>query len=172
MDRPDKNEYPCWEKDHIQLVPDGDVIDFLKDQQKRTVQFFGNISPHKEEYRYAPDKWSLREVIGHCLDAERIFAYRALRFSRRDSNPLPGFDENEYVKQSGYNSIPLKHLKDEFNALRESNIFLFSGFTDEMLLRRGKASDYTISVRAIIYITAGHLEHHLNIIKERYLKAE
>jgi len=169
MNRPDKTEYADYYHKYVQNVPEGNITDILEDQLNSAVEFLSNISEDKSLYRYEPDKWSIREVLGHIVDSERVFAYRALRFSRGDQKSLQSFDENFYINHSNYNSISLKNLIEEFFHLRKSTIALFNGMKNEMWLNKGNASGYDVTVRGLAYIIAGHTEHHLRIIKERYL---
>lgn len=169
MNRPDKTEYAEYYHKYIQAVPNGDISDILENQLNTTVELFSNITEEKSLYRYAPGKWCIREVLGHIIDAERVFAYRALRFSRGDQKPLQGFDENEYINNSSYERRNLPMLIEEFFNIRKSTISLFKSMHNEMWLKRGNASGYDVSVRGLAYIIAGHTEHHLEIIKERYL---
>ena len=130
-----------------------------------------SIANDKLEYRYDKGKWTIKEVIQHLMDAERIFAYRALRIARQDQTPLPGFEQNDYVQPSQANERSLDDLINEFKAIRASTVALFNSFTDKMLLAKGTASNSPVSVRAIGFIIMGHEIHHCQVIKERYLNA-
>ncbi|MDQ7817879.1 MAG: DinB family protein [Melioribacteraceae bacterium] len=169
MNRPDKTEYAEYYHKYVEAVPDGDISDVLEDQLIAAVNLFSNISEDKSKQRYAPGKWSIREVLGHIMDAERVFAYRALRFSRGDQKPLQGFDENEYINNSNYDKTNLSLLIEEFLNLRRSTISVFRSMKNEMWLKKGNASGYDVTVRGLAYIIAGHAEHHFEVIKERYL---
>lgn len=169
MNRPDKTEYAEYYHKYIQAVPNEDISDILEDQLNTAVGLFSNITEEKSQYRYEPGKWSIREVLGHIIDAERVFAYRALRFSRGDQKPLQGFDENEYINNSNYDKTNLTLLIEEFSNIRKSTIALFKSLNNEMWLKKGNASGHDVTVRGLAYIIAGHTEHHLEIIKERYL---
>lgn len=169
MNRPDKSEYAEYYHKYVQGVPEGNITDILEDQLNSTVEFLSGISEDKSLFRYEQNKWSIREVLGHIIDSERVFAYRALRFSRGDQKPLQGFDENHYINNSSYNSISLQLLIEEFFHLRKSTIALFRSMQNEMWLNKGTASGYDVTVRGLAYIIVGHTEHHLRIIKERYL---
>lgn len=169
MKHPHKEEYATYYHTYVDKVPNGDIIKILQKQIDQIKKLLKNVSKKKSLFRYSPDKWSVREILGHIIDTERVFAYRALRFARNDQNDLPGFDENEYVRQSNYNEIKLKELVDEFCALRKSNIIMFKNFSDEVSLRRGSANGNSFTVRAMPYIMAGHVNHHLGIIKDKYL---
>lgn len=169
MNRPDKNEYAEYYHKYVTYVPDGDIRDVLEDQLNSTITFLSNIDEEKSKLRYAPGKWSMREVLGHIIDSERVFAYRALRFSRGDDKPLQGFDENLYIHNSNYDSTNFSRLIEEFSLIRQSTVALFTCLRDEQWLKKGNASGYYVTVRGLAYIIAGHTEHHLNVIKERYL---
>jgi hypothetical protein len=119
-------------------------------------------------HRYGPDKWSIKEVLGHLIDAERVFAYRALRFGRADQTPLAGFDENTYVPAGRFGDRTLANVADEFRAVREATVRLLEGMPDEAFARSGKANDAAITVRALAWIMAGHERHHVGVLKERY----
>ncbi len=169
MNRPDKNEYAEYYHKYVTCVPDGDIRDVLEDQLNSTITFLSNIDEEKSKLRYAPGKWSLREVLGHIIDSERVFVYRALRFSRGDEKPLQGFDENLYIHNSNYDSTNFSRLIEEFSLIRQSTVALFTSLRDEQWLKKGNASGHDVTVRGLAYIIAGHSEHHLNVIKERYL---
>lgn len=170
MRRPKKEEYAAYYHTYVDTVPDGDIIKILNKQNDQIKKLLANTSKKKSLFRYTPGKWNVREIIGHMIDTERVFAYRALRFARNDQTDLPGFDENEYIRHSNYTDIKLKELVDEFCALRKSNAIMFKNFSDEITMRSGRANGNSFTVRAMAYITVGHVNHHLGIIKERYLK--
>jgi len=169
MTRPDPTEYMPYFGKYIALVEGDDIIAALSNQLDVTLARLRPLSESQGELRYAPGKWSIKEVIGHLIDAERIFAYRALRFARNDQSALPGFDENNYVANSNFGERRLADLAEEYEFVRKSNIYLFRHLGEEVWLRRGKANDNEISVRALAYCIAGHERHHLGIIRERYL---
>jgi uncharacterized damage-inducible protein DinB len=166
--KPQSDEYSSYHNTYISKVPDGDVLLLLEQLKETTSSLFSNLSKDKANYAYAEGKWTIKEVLGHLIDQERIFGYRALCFSR-ESIELPGYDQDLYVSNSNSKSRTIQDLISEFRAIRESNLFLFRSFNNEQLLRKGIANGYTISVRAIVYIIAGHELHHLGIINERYL---
>jgi hypothetical protein len=166
--RPSPKEYAEYYKQYISLVPKGNIIDILEDQQKSLMGFFSSIDEEKANYRYAENKWSVKEVLGHIIDGERIFAYRALRLSRGDSKPLMSFEQNSFITNSNYGNTQFEKIVDEFFLLRASNILMFRNFSNEMWLRRGTVDDKNISVRAIAYLMAGHTEHHINVLQELY----
>jgi hypothetical protein len=166
--RPDATEYAPFYANYIAGVPDGDVVTLLRDEGRELTATLAAIPESRGGFRYADGKWSVREVIGHLIDAERIFAYRALRLARADATPLPAFDENAYVPTSGSDARTIADLVDELRAVRESTIRLFTSFPEEAWTRRGIVSGKEVSVRALAYITAGHPRHHLKILRERY----
>jgi hypothetical protein len=169
MQRPNEGEYAPYYNTYISKVPDGNIIELLTQQIESVKEVFQSISEEKSLFKYAPEKWTIRQVLGHMNDGERVFPYRALRFSRNDKNALAGFDQNEFVKESNFNNVKLADLLDEFIKTRESNIVMFKNFSEEMWTRRGIASNNEITVRAFPYIMYGHVIHHLNVLKEKYL---
>jgi uncharacterized damage-inducible protein DinB len=169
MNKPDTSEYVSYFGKYISLVPGDDIIAALGNQIENTGRLLRNLSESQGELRYAPGKWSIKEVIGHLIDSERIFAYRALRFARNDQTPLNSFDENNYVANSNYHLRKLADLADEFEVVRKANLHLLKNLDEEAWMRRGKANDNEISVRALAYVIAGHELHHLDIIRSRYL---
>jgi len=169
MKRPEKTEYAEYYDRYISLVAETDIVSAMQSQVDEVTDLFSQISDEKGVYAYAEGKWTITELLGHLIDGERIFAYRAFRFSRADKTPLPGFDQNPYIENANYNSIKLAHLLDELVLLRKSNILFFKNLTDEMWSRTGTASDNEISVRALAFIMVGHIHHHLKILQEKYL---
>lgn len=165
---PQSNEYAEYYGKYIRLVKEGNILDTLENQLQNLTDLFSKIDDEKSNFRYAEGKWSIKEVLGHLIDAERVFAYRALGISRNDKQPLLSFDENEYINRSNYSSIPFQQIVNEFSLVRQSNILMFKSFTDEVWLRIGTAGNHPVSVRAVTYILAGHAEHHKNILVERY----
>jgi len=169
MNRPKKNEYAEFYAGYVSLVEETDISAALLNQTNDLQQLFAEISEEKGDYRYAAGKWSVRELLGHVVDGERVFSYRALRISRGDETPLAGFEENFYVANSNFSNIKLADTLEEFSLLRQSNVLFFKNLTDEMWGKSGTASGATISVRALAYVMVGHLRHHVNILRERYL---
>lgn len=167
--QPASDEYAPYYKKYVELIHTDDIVAYLERQKVETLDFLRNIKWEKWEQAYAPDKWTLAEVVIHLIDTERIFAYRALRISRGDTTPLAGFDQDPYVPNSGASSRTPASIVDEFAAVREATIHLFKNFTDEMWLRRGIASENEVSTLALAFMAAGHVEHHLRVIRERYL---
>ncbi len=166
--RPGPDEYDPYYAGYVTAVPSGDVLTLLDTQTAELVTWLRALPPGREGHRYAPGKWSIREVVGHLCDTERVFAYRALRFSRGDQTPLPGFEQDDYVPESGCETRTLADLIDEFLAIRRATVALFRGMTDAMAARRGTANGVEISVRALAYIVAGHERHHARVLRERY----
>ena len=162
------DEYPAIYSAYIETVT-GDVMEFLREQLDTFPEFLANIPAGKSEFAYAEGKWTIKEVVGHVIDTERIMAYRALRFARNDTKELIGFEPEDFVKNARFNERSLDSLSGEFQQLRKSNLILFESFNDHELARKGLASERLISVTAFLYIIAGHLNHHRNIIRERYL---
>ena len=164
-----KDEYNNYYQTYIDEVKFSDLIEGLVQGKKEFNDFILNIPDNKLHYKYAQDKWTVAEVILHLIDAERIFAYRALRIARNDLTPLPGFDQDDYVPGSNAIKYTKLQLLREYNTVRESSITLFEGLSDNTLKNLGTASNSPVSVRAIGYILAGHEKHHINIITTRYL---
>jgi uncharacterized damage-inducible protein DinB len=167
--RPEQTEFLPYYGKYIDRVGKGDIIDTLTQQMKETQSLLRSIAPAMATHRYAPDKWSISEVIGHVIDAERIFATRALRFARADEQPLPGFEQDDYVKTAKSNAYPLGELASELDALRQANIFFFKHLPGEAWMRKGIASGAEVTVRALAYIIAGHELHHRQLLRTRYL---
>jgi hypothetical protein len=169
MNKPDSTEYATYFEKYIALVPEGEIVATLDRQIESTLSLIRGLSETQAEHRYAPGKWSVKEVIGHLIDGERIFAYRAMRFARNDATPLPGFDENSFVANGGFGARSLADLADEFEHTRKSNVYLFKSLDSDASLRRGVSNNNEISVRALAYIIAGHELHHVEILRARYL---
>lgn len=155
---------------YVEHVRTFDFIDALSESSARMQEFLRNVPEAKGTYRYAEGKWSIKEVLTHLMDAERIFAYRALRFSRNDKTELPGFEENDYAPEANAHARTIKQLSDEMIRLRATSIDLFASFTPEMLERTGIASKNEATVKVYAYLISGHEMHHLSIFKERYMK--
>ena len=168
MKRPSNGDYAPFYAGYIKNVPD-DVIKALEDQLYLTNTFFKAIPADKIDYRYAEGKWSIKEIVGHLIDNERIMSYRALSISRNETQSLPGFDENDYMRESNYSKRNYYDIVDELRKVRESNLPMFKSFSEEILDRRGVANNSEVTVRALLFIIAGHEIHHINIVKERYL---
>jgi uncharacterized damage-inducible protein DinB len=168
MNRPQADEFAPYYGAYIQTVSDN-IMGELEYQATSFPQFLHELSEEKASFAYAEGKWTVKQLVGHVVDTERIMAYRLLRISRNDLKALPGFDENMYVANSSFNERSLTSLADEFAAVRKANLYLFVSIKEDELLRTGTASDKPVSVRALLFIIAGHVNHHRNIISERYL---
>lgn len=166
--RPASSEYAPYYGTYVSAVPDGDLLALLQRQGRETVKLLREINEKKSQYRYAPGKWTIREVAGHVSDAERVFTYRALRFARRDATPLASFDEKAWATATNADSRPLAEHIEELAAVRAATLALFRGFSEEQFAHSGIASGHQVTVRALAYITAGHERHHVKILQERY----
>jgi hypothetical protein len=166
--KPQTNEYAAYYEKYVSLVPDGNIIDLLEGQLEKTLALLGELSEEKGNYRYAPDKWSVKELVGHVSDTERIFAYRLLRFARNDKNALAGFEQDGYITNADFDNCRLSDLVREFELVRKSSIALLRHLPENAWSRSGVASDNEVSVRALAYMIAGHELHHLNVLSERY----
>lgn len=166
-----KSEYAAYFEPYVSPIFENgnDILANLKDIQLQFEALLDNISPEKQTFAYAQGKWTIKEIIQHLIDTERVFTYRALCFARNEKESLPGFDENKFVIYSKANQRPYSDLLAEMKIVRKSTLFLFESFSDEDLCRVGVGSDRDMSVRAAGFIIAGHQNHHLEIIKERYL---
>jgi hypothetical protein len=167
--RPDLNRVPPFYHNYIKHVPEDDLMTAFKTQTAVFLDFIQNIPVNKIDYAYAEGKWTVRELLQHVIDAERIFAYRALRFARKDPTPLPGFDENLYAKNAGANRRNWSDLIEEFKSIRKSTEWLYSSFDEEQLDASGVANNDSNYVLAFGFISIGHSLHHMRILKERYL---
>ena len=162
-------EYATYYKPYIEALGEVDLLHELEHSFTPFIDFLKTIPTEKLEYQYAEGKWTIKDIVQHLIDAERIFAYRALRIARKDQTPLPGFEENEYVETAFANNRTMEDLIEEFVTVRQATLSLFITFSDEQLTQMGTASEKPVSVRAIGFIILGHQKHHLKIIKERYL---
>ncbi len=168
INRPQPDEYPAFAAKYVDLVGYAPILEILEQQQQNSYNFFKGIDPGKGGYSYAEGKWTIKQVLGHMIDTERIFAYRALVFSH-ESIELPGFDQDVYMENATFNSRSLEDLANEFKVVRESSLYLFRSLSDGQQTQKGIASGNPVSVRALAYMTAGHELHHIKILKERYL---
>jgi hypothetical protein len=166
---PDASEYDAYYGRYISLVAGNDIVAALEEQPRRTLALLSGLDEAQANYRYAPEKWSIKEVLGHIIDTERILSCRALRFARNDRTPLPGFEQDDYVRYGGFAECPLGYLVEQFTSVRDSSVFLFAGLNPEAWLRRGIANQSEISVRAIAYVIAGHELHHRHVLEDKYL---
>jgi hypothetical protein len=167
-ERPDRTEAAEYYFTYIDQVPDGDVVEILRSQSAGALNLFELISEEQSQHRYAPDKWSIREVLNHINDAERLFAFRAFWFARGFESPLPSFDQNVAVGMAGAEARSWRSHVEEFHAVREASVTFFQSLPADAWTRRGIASDNPFSVRALAYITAGHVAHHLRLLREHY----
>ncbi len=172
LPRPAADEYGAWYAGYVRLVPDGDLLATMLGQLEQVDAFIAAAGEARGDHAYAEGKWTIKEVLAHIIDAERIFAYRALRIARGDQTGLPGFDENAYGAESLAGSRTLASLAEEFALVRRANLAMLRTFPAEVAARRGTASGNPVSVRALAWIMAGHLAHHLKILRERYLGGE
>jgi hypothetical protein len=169
QNRPQPGQYaPSFEK-YIALVPEGDYQTILESQLQLWRQLPGSLTDKQAGFRYAPDKWSVKEIVGHVSDAERVFSYRLLRIARGDQTPLPGFEQDDYIKTANSSARSLASLLEEFESVRRASITLVRSLDDKAWLQRGVASNKEISATALAFIIAGHERHHWVILQERYL---
>ena len=166
---PDRTEAAEYYFTYIDQVGQGDIRQILAAQLPETLALLEGISDEKSLYRYAPDKWTIRQVVGHMNDTERLFVFRAFWFARGHHSELPSFDQDIGVARADSDAVPWKDHIDEFRAVREATVSFFENLPDEAWTRRGVASGYEFSVRALAYITAGHEAHHVRLLRERYL---
>jgi len=170
IEKPNEDEFAPYAIQYIGLLPDdGLVLDHLQQNLETTRAFLRSLPEDKLLYRYAAGKWTVKEIVLHIADDERIYTYRALRFARNDTTELPGFDQDDYTRYSGANQRPLDDLLDELATVRAATLSLYNGLEDDTLTRAGVASGNPMSVRAIAYHIAGHEMRHMNIIRERYV---
>ncbi len=170
IERPRADEHSPYYAKYIASVPEGDLVELLREQIGETVELLQNVSADRANYAYAPDKWTIKEVVGHLADVERVMAYRALSFARADKADLPGFDENAWVPTANFAARTLPDLLEEFQAVRAATIEFVRHLGPEELTRRGSANQNDVSVRALLYIVAGHERHHAELLRERYLR--
>ncbi len=168
--RPDPEEYQPYHEHYLNLVPEGNILDILGAQLPETKTFFLGIGEEGSNRRYAPEKWSIKEILGHLCDTERIFTYRALRIGRGDATPLPGMDQDAYVRAADFGRRSLQDLVAELEAVRRASLAYFQSCSADDFLRKGTANDGPLSVRAAAYILAGHERHHVGVIRRLYLR--
>jgi uncharacterized damage-inducible protein DinB len=168
MSRPSEKDYPAFYHTYVKLVPEQDLVPALKNSVHELQEFLSSIPAAKADYAYAEGKWTVKQLLQHAIDAERIFAYRALCFARGEKKSLPAFEENEYAAEADVSHRSLTDMMNEFLILRQSSLLLFQSFTPEMIERKGKANNNSISVLSLGYIVIGHWRHHQGVLKERY----
>ncbi|HVT86175.1 MAG TPA: DinB family protein [Chitinophagaceae bacterium] len=169
MPRPDLTRVPEFYHNYINQVVENDLMDAFRKESASFIDFFETIPPSKYDYRYAEGKWTVKEVLQHIIDADRVFNYRALRFARKDTTPLPGFDEDLFAQNSKAYSRNWNDLVEEFKSVRRSSEFLFDSFDSEQLECSGISNNHSNYVLGIGYIVIGHSVHHMNVVKQRYL---
>ncbi|MEW6051554.1 MAG: DinB family protein [Candidatus Zixiibacteriota bacterium] len=169
---PDQFEYAPYYGKYITAISHGDILTTLSDQVSDARALFSGLSDEQAMYSYAPEKWNIKEILGHVIDAERVFAYRALRIARADRTALASFEHDDYVKVAKFSQRPLPVLLTEFEHVRAASVDLFTHLDDEAWSRKGTASGFAVSVRALAWIIAGHELHHRRIIQARYLKSQ
>ena len=169
IERPIPEDMPAYYQRYVNTVKESELMESLENSLRNSLSLFASIGKEKENHRYAADKWTVKEVVCHIADCERIFAYRALRFSRKDATPLSGFNENDYTPNVNAVGRSFKQIVDEYTAVRHASLELFKYQTPDMLNFRGTANNSPITSRSIGWIIAGHNTHHCNILRERYL---
>lgn len=170
MYQPFSNEYAPYYEGYIKLVSGQNILRKLKNQLNEVDDFLAEIPAEKHDYAYADGKWTVKEVVAHLIDTERVMAYRAMRFSRNDFTPLPGFDQDLYMQNVDVSKRSFNDLVDELLLMRQANLYFFKSLTEEDYKKKGVASEREVSVGALLFIMAGHIEHHFRVLKENYLK--
>ncbi len=168
MNRPLESEYAPYYQSYIARVTEAEILPVLRSQLDELDVLLGRVTPDRETYAYAEGKWSIREIAGHLIDAERVFGYRAFCIARGETRNLPGFDENEYMLRAPYNQIDLEDLLSELRLVRLSNIAMLRNLDEQAWMRIGTANDAQVSVRALTFIMAGHVRHHMGVLREKY----
>jgi hypothetical protein len=167
---PETNEYAPFYTDYVQrAISRKDVIAALPLQLDEIKSALEHLTDEQARFKFGPAEWSIKEVVGHLIDVERVFSYRLLRISRNDQTPLPGFEQEDYVREAGFDNSSISDLLNEFELLRRANILAIKNMSDESISRLGTASGATISARALIYMLVGHVEHHMACLHEKYL---
>jgi hypothetical protein len=169
--RPAPGDYAPYAEQYVVLVRGDDIVETLRIQLKQTATLFSGRSERDGNFRYAPDKWTVKEVVGHVADTERVFAYRAMRIARGDQTPLPGFEQEDYVRAARFGARKLADVVEEYADVRQASLALFNSLDEEAWLRHGVASENRVTVLALAYLIAGHELHHRKILEERYFPA-
>ena len=169
IERPGTDEYAPYYGGYIDRVPAGDIIAILGGQIGELKSLLGNLTDEQGDFRFAPGEWTIKEVVGHLVDTERAFGYRAFAFSRNDSSPMPGIEQDDYVREGNFGARSLADLREELALLRGANLLAYRYLTAEISQRRGVASGMAISVRALLYTLAGHIIYHEEDLREQYL---
>ncbi|WP_390622403.1 DinB family protein [Bacillus massilinigeriensis] len=172
MGRPEEHEYSAYFSKYINSIPDGDIIQILQQHSEEMNQFLNKFSEEQALFKYAEDKWSIKEVVGHVIDTERIMAYRLLCIARGETVSLPGFNENTYVQNADFNRYTIQELREDFAVVRKATLQLLKRLEPKAWLREGTANNSLVTARAIAYIIAGHELHHRNIISNRYMQSD
>ena len=168
MHRPSDSEYAPSFSSYVARVTEDEIIPVLRSQLDELENLLGQVTAERETYRYAPDKWSIREVAGHLVDGERVFGYRAFSIARGESQSLPGFDEKAYMLSAPYDRMALEDLLSEFRLVRLANLAMLRNLDEDAWRSVGTANDAQVSVRALAFIMAGHVRHHMGVLRERY----
>jgi hypothetical protein len=169
IQKPQASEYAPQAAGYVSLVPEGDLLAMLEKQGGQTMAMLRGLSETEGDFRYGPGKWSIKQMVGHMSDTERVFAYRLLCAARNDRSPLPSFEQDDYVQWGGFDNRKLVDLLEELAAVRQTTLCLLRGLDDSVWTRRGVANQFEVSVRALAYMIAGHELHHHGILQERYL---
>jgi hypothetical protein len=171
LSRPDASEYPPYAAAYVNLVVGDDILGILSAQLEEITALLKPVDDRRaSEFAYAPGKWTVKQILGHMIDTERIFGYRALCVARNDATPLPGFEQDDYVASGSFNERTLSGLIDEFRVVRQSTISLFQNLPQQAWLRHGLANKYNVTVRGVAFLAAGHGWHHTKILREKYLQ--
>lgn len=167
---PAPSEYAPYYHTYVgKISPDTDLAELLRSEFEKTHALLSSLSEEKQLYRYAPGKWSIREMVGHMVDTERVMAYRAMRVARGDKTPIPGFDQDDYIPEGDFDARPMASMLAEWRGLREATIAFTESLGKEASVFMGTASDNPVTPRALLYIIAGHELHHMGVLQERYL---
>jgi hypothetical protein len=166
--KPASNDYGSWYAGYVSLVPEDDILSAIEQQSSETQKLLASLDETRGAHRYAEGKWSVKEVIGHLTDSERVFGYRALCIARGEQTSLPGFDENEYMQNANFDEWRLGDLAELYAVTRRANIVMFRNLPEDAWSRRGVANETPVTVNAIAYIIVGHERHHLKVLRERY----
>lgn len=171
MNRPAESEYAPYYQGYIDQVSESDILPVLRAQMDELDVLLGRVESHQERFRYADGKWSIREIVGHLIDGERVFGYRVFCIARGEQQNLPGFDQDDYMVTAHYDQIDLEDLISELRLIRLGNIAMVRTFDEEAWSRVGIANNNPVSVRALVFIIAGHVRHHMNVLREKYLNS-
>ena len=167
--KPESGEYAPYYERYVSLVPEGDVVEAMSRQLEEVTALLGGIAEERAGHSYAPGKWTIKQLVGHVIDGERVFAYRALAIARGDRASLPGMEQDEYMEHARFDERTLESLCEEFEHVRRANVLMMRGFDTGAWARRGVASDNEVTVLALAHIIAGHELHHMNVLRARYL---